>query len=146
MLPLQRTVDELCLKPWPSHPFRKNIMSAGDSVTLRYYAVPEYQQTKKTKTNYHIWTYHQFCKDVDWSYFYQVSGSSFFGTDRKAGWDGLRPFQRDVIAAWGDGRDVLVTLATGAGKSERGDPAQYTGQQGSQQRVRYFVILKISHN
>lgn len=29
----------------------------------------------------------------------------------------LRPFQRDAIAAWAAGKDVLVTLATGAGKS-----------------------------
>jgi RecQ family ATP-dependent DNA helicase len=36
---------------------------------------------------------------------------------RHFGHEGLRQFQRDAFAAWAEGRDVLVTLATGAGKS-----------------------------
>lgn len=36
---------------------------------------------------------------------------------RHFGHAALRPFQRDSIAAWAEGRDVVVTLATGAGKS-----------------------------
>ena len=47
----------------------------------------------------------------------QALGAAEAALGRHFGFGELRPFQREAVAAWAQGRDALMTLATGAGKS-----------------------------